>query len=321
MVPVQEETSGARYLETSLDALRNLRLGGSRTARLTLGYRHERVDPLFRSLGAHAQADRLQDHLDVRADVAGIGLQAGWGDSRNNLGEIRSILTTRTGRSQVNVSVPLARVLGRTTPWLPSLQYRSDRTRQSGDGIPVDGGFNASHVPDQVSLNRTAQADWQFRRVTLGYLWNRSHQDNRQPGRENADLTVTRHSGTLRLSPHRTVSLGVELGLEESRNLEREETDETARWGVQLQWQPLDRSALSIRLQDTSTEDLALTRRRSQEQVDVQWSSFLPWMARVQGQYTLRFARSGSRAFDARVGQDDRRRSWWLDSGLNFTFF
>jgi hypothetical protein len=188
--------------------------------------------------------------------------------------------------------------------------------------MPVNSGFSATHVPDQLSLNQTAQADWQIRKLTVGYSWNRSHQDNRQVGRESADLTVVRHALTTRLAATRRLSVTLEGGLESSRNHERNETDETRRWGAQLQWQPpLDRSSLSLRLSDTSTEDLAVTRRRSQSQVSAQWSSALPYLNRVQGQYFVRFTRTRAASFTAAVNQDDRRRAWWLDSGLNFTFF
>ncbi|MEZ4417959.1 MAG: hypothetical protein R3E10_19550 [Gemmatimonadota bacterium] len=321
VVDVREETSRARYLEASLDALRDLKLSSTRSVRLTLGFRHERVDPLYRSLGAYAQADRLQNQYDVSGDVGGVTLQANYGESRNNLDDIASILTSRTERSQVNVGVPLARVLGSTTRWLPALQFRTDRTHQHADDLPTDGGFSASHAPDQVSLNQSAQADWRLGRVTLGYQWNRSQQDNRQVGRENADLTVTRNSANLRMSPHRKLNLSVELGLEASENLERDETDETTRWGASLQWQVFDRSQFSVRFSDTSTENLLLTRRRLNNQVDAQWSSVLPYLSRLQGQYFLRYTRSEMESSDATFGQDDRRTAWWVDLGLNFTFF
>ena len=321
LVDVAEATSRASYVDASLDALRNLKLGAGRTARMTLGYRHERVDPLYRSLGAYTQADRLQDQLDVRADIAGVGLQANYGESRNNLDDIVSILTTRTERSQVNVSVPVARVFGSASPWLPALQYRADRTHQYGEALPENGGFSASHVPNQVSLNQTGQADWRWGKVTLGYQWNRSHQDNRQEGREDADLTVTRNGANVRLSPTRGLNVSVDFGLESSENLQRDETDETTRWGAQLQWQLFDRSSLSLRLSDTSTEDLLVTRRRANNQVDAQWSSVLPYLNRIQGQYFFRFTRSEAESFNKQFDQDDRRKTWWLDLGLNFTFF
>lgn len=321
VVDVVEETSGARYLEASLDALRDVRLGGTRTARVTMGYRHERVDPLYRSLGAYTQADRLQNQVDIRTDVAGIGIQANYATTRNNLDDVISILTTRTRRSQVNVSLPVAGVVGRRSAWLPSLQYRADRTHQFGEALPENGGFSASHVPDQVSLNQTGSADWRFGKVTLGYRWNRSHQDNRQEGREDADLTVVRNGATLRLSPTSKVTLSMDLGLESSENLQRDETDETTRWGTQLQWQVFDRSSLSLRFSNTATEDVLVTRRRANNQVDAQWSSVLPYLSRIQGQYFLRFTRSEAENVNRAFDQEDHRKAWWLDLGLNFTFF
>lgn len=321
LVDVIEETSGARYVEASLDALRSVRLGGSRTASLTVGYRRERVDPLYRSLGAYAQADRFQQQVDLRAEVAGVGLQGNHGTTRNNLDDVASILTTRTERSQASVTLPVARVLGSRAPWLPSLQYRADRTRQHGEELPDNGGFSPSHVPDQVSVNQTAQADWRLGKVTFGYAWNRSHQDNRQEGRENADLTVTRNTANLRLSPARTLSLSLDLGLESSHNFERDETDETTRWGAQLQWQVFDRSSLSVRVSDTATEDLLVTRRRANNRIDAQWSSMLPFLGPIQGQYFLRYTRSEAETFNATFDQDETREAWWLDLGLNFTFF
>jgi len=142
------------------------------------------------------QADRLQDQLEARADVAGVSLQSSFSGARTNLDDVASILTTRTERSQLSIGVPVARVIGSRSFWLPALQYRTDRTHQYGDGIPANSGFSATHVPDQVSLNQAAQADWQIRKLTVGYSWNRSHQDNRQVGRESADLTVVRHALT-----------------------------------------------------------------------------------------------------------------------------
>jgi hypothetical protein len=250
-----------------------------------------------------------------------VSLQGNWSTSRNNLDDVASILTSRTERAQGSVGLPVGRVVGSGSAWLPSLQYRIDRTHQRADALPENGGFSASHAPDQVSLNQTGQADWRFGKVTLGYGWNRSHQDNRQEGRENADLTVTRHGANVRLSPARALSVSLDVGREASENLERDETDRTTRWGVQLQWQVFARSGLSVRVSDTSTEDLLLTRRRANNQVDAQWSSVLPYLSRFQGQYWIRFTRSEVESFDTTFDRDDRRRAWWLDLGLNFTFF
>jgi hypothetical protein len=321
VVEVDEDEAGARYLEASFDALRDLPLGGGRTARLTLGVRHERVDPLYRSLGAFAQADRQNNAIDVRAELAGVSLQANYGETRNNLADIASILTQFTERSRLDVGLPLAQVLDRRTPWLPSLRLRFDRTDQFGEGLPENGGFSPSHVPNQVSLDRTASVDWRFSKVSLGVNWNRSEQDNQQEGREDADLNVTRRGLSLQLTPLRRVRLSVDLVNERSENLERDETDETLRWGGQLSWQLLERSSLSVRVSDTATEDDLATRRRTNRQFNAQWSSGIPLLDLLEGQYFVRYNRNESTAVDAVFDQDDAREAWWLDLGLNFTFF
>jgi hypothetical protein len=321
VVAVEEESSSARYLEASFDAIRNLRLGSSRTVGLSFGARHERVDPLYRSLGAFVRADQEANTWDVRAELAGLRVQASMGESRNNLGEIVSILTNRTDRTSVNIGVPVARIVGRRASWLPEISLRRDRVHQFGEGIPENGGFTASHIPDQVSLNRSARADWRFSKVSFGVEWNRSEQDNRQEGRENADLNVTRRGGTIRFAPVRMLSVSVDLAHESSENVERDQTDETLRWGGQLQLQPFQRSSLSVRFSDTTTEDLLLTRGRANRQLNVQWSSMVPFMELAQGQYFLRWTRTMNSSFDTTFDRDDMRETWWLDLGLNFTLF
>lgn len=52
LVPVERARNDAGYIDADIDVLRDLALGGSTKARLSIGYRHERVDPLYRSVGA-----------------------------------------------------------------------------------------------------------------------------------------------------------------------------------------------------------------------------------------------------------------------------
>ena len=59
---------------------------------------------------------------------------------------------------------------------------------QHGDGVPENGGFSVSHVPDQLNRNANLTLAWQRTVWSLGYRHNVVRQDNRQPGRELADL-------------------------------------------------------------------------------------------------------------------------------------
>ncbi len=321
LVPVPEDVASARYLEASLEALRSVSLGGSRKASLTLGYRHARVDPQYRSLGAYTTADRLDDRVSAQLDVAGVSVHAGHARSRNNLGEIASILTTDTRRSDAQVRVPTARLTGLTTSWLPTLSVQWNRTHQAGRGIPENGGFDASHVPDQVSTDRTAAADWSWNVVGLGIRWNRSEQDNRQPGRENADLINTRLSATLRWSPGSRLTLAADVGREYARSTERDEQDETLRYGANASLRIFARTSLNLRYSDTTNEDGARTRLRENRAFDAQLSSVVPGLDRFAGEWFVRFARTENDITDATLGRNTRSEQWTVDAGLSFRFF
>ncbi len=321
LVPVVEEFKSARYAEASIDAIRSLKLGESRSARLSLGYRHERVEPQYKSLGAYAQADRLQDRVSVQADVAGVGLQLGHGRIRDNLDDIASILTTDTRRTDANMSVPLAGLLGVQSTLLPSLQYQWNRTHQAGRDVPINGGFSESHVPDQLSQVQTASANWNAGRLGFGLRWNRSDQDNRQVGREAADFRTDVRSIDARFMPWSRLSLNGDVGLETSTSFERDELRETTRYGLQATLQMLDRTSLTVRWARTLNLDAAMGGMRVNRSIDMQLSSIIPGLTGFDGQWFLRFSHNRFELNDPALGLADDRRLWSLDSGINFTFF
>ncbi|MFQ5677497.1 MAG: hypothetical protein ACE5G1_16530, partial [bacterium] len=154
IVPVQETTRNARYGSLALGILQNVVLSPTWQANLNVNVRHERVDPLYRSLGAFARADYLENAVDVQSNIGNIFMQYSHSRSEDNLDEIPSILKTKTRVNSVNMNMPLGLIFAQETgppKWLPSLNYNFNRTHQFGDALPIDGGFSESHVPDQVS--------------------------------------------------------------------------------------------------------------------------------------------------------------------------
>jgi len=324
LVPVREETRSARYLEVGLDLLRGRRLGAARTADVALVYRHERVDPLYRSIGAYIRPDILENAAELRVAVTGVQLQGSHVRSEDNLDDIESILKTRTRRSSGTIAFAVADlfgVAGPGSPWLPWLQYSLNRTHQFGIGVPVNSGFSESHVPDQVSRSQNAGASWGWGRVSFDYGFDRSDQDNRQAGRENADFSNGVHSLALGLAPHERVTLDFQLDFERAESEERDEEDRTRRYGMRTHWNVFDRTTLSVTWALTRGEDEAKTRESEGTTLDAQWSSFVPWLGAIGGQYFLRFSSAREESLDRTFGLDDERENWTVNSGLNFTFF
>lgn len=321
LVEVESAARNAHYAEGTVDVLRNLRLGERHTAGLTLGYRHERVAPLYRSLGASVQSDVLGHEWTARATVAGVGLQASHARSEDNLDDLPSVLKSLTRRTGVGASVPLPGLFGDGGEWLPMLAYSFDRTRQFGAELPENGDFSESHVPDQVSRNQSLSADWELGVVRLGYRLDHSKQDNRQVDREEADFSTLVNAVSLGLRPLSSLGIDLSLDLERSENEELDEIERTRRYGARLDWAPFDRSTLAFSVAFTrSTDDQAL-REREDTLIDAQWSSFVPGLRSLDGRYYLRFSRSMADAIDTTFDLDQHNAQWSLNSGLNLSLF
>jgi hypothetical protein len=324
LVEVEEETKNAQYLQASVDVLRDRTLFGTRTASVSLAFRHERVDPLYQSLAAYVRPDALQNQLDLRGSLAGIQFQASQARTEDNLDEIESILKTKTKRGSGNVTIPVATLFGidgSRAVWLPQLRYGLDRTHQYGAGLPPNSGFSASHVPDQVSLVHTASADWRWSRLGFGWRLNRSKQDNRQTGRENADLVNRSNAFSLGLTAHERLRFDFDLNLEKRDARERSEVDRTRRWGIRANWNVFDRTTMSLSWATTHAEVRNDASERDDATLDAQWSSFMPYLDRFGGQYFLRYSRNSNESLDVATDVSDERENWSVDSGLNFSFF
>jgi len=316
LVPVEEVTRNAHYVDVSFDVVRDAQVA-ARPAAVSVAARRERVDPLYRSLGAFAQADRESSQLELRVTTLGLALLGMHGRSRDNLDDVPSLLTSRTRRSGLTAEAPLSAVLGIASGWVPAISYGFDRTHQAGEGVPDDGEFSASHIPDQISRNHTLAAIWQLPELSFAYRLNHAFQDNRQAGREAADFATRVQSFTLGLLPMSGLSFDFSLDLERADNREQDQLDRTRRYGGRASWSPLRRSTLSLSVSHTRSRDEADLRRRDDTILDAHWSSLVPGLARLGARYYLRFSRASGSAVDAEAALDRSTRRWSLASGLN----
>ncbi len=339
VVPVSDTTRNAYYLDTSYALLQNRKLSAKKTANLTLNYRLEQVDPLFRSVAATTQADRFQHEVEITSAIGEITATVSHQQFHDNLADIPSLLKTLSRRYVVVVGVPLAslaadrtdetngtdRTLGRSM-WLPRLGYNMNRIHQFGRAFPVNSGFDsASQVPDQISVNHDFSSEWQFAKWRLTYRYNHSFQDNQQPGRNLADLLNQIHGVTLGLTPHTAFDLNFDLNVESAKNFEAPRVDRTLRAGLNTNWRMTPRMTINVTASNTLAGDLArITRSRSTE-FDMQWSYQFTrgetgWR-KVQGQFFIRYADRYARTRDFMFGLDNLTRLKTLNGGINFVFF
>lgn len=321
LVEVEETTDQARYLNLRVDVFRDLALGSGRNANLSVAYRHERVDPLFRSVGAYVQSNLLNNSWEASGQVAHVVFQVSHSRMEDNLDEVPSILKTKTRRSGATASFPLNSLLGSASSAWPEVSYAYDRTHQFGAGLPVNSEFADSHIPDQLSTHHVAALNWQVGGVSLSYNFNRSFQDNRQRGRDRADFRNSVHGIQLAFSPHGRLNLGFDVGWERALNLEVAELDKTWRYGVQSTWSTTRRSSLNLMLSRTLLTGGEGARRNEAIQLDTQWSLSFPLPERGEIQYFLRFGKTIGDTLDRIFGFAERRESWTVNTGFTFSLF
>ena len=334
LVSVERETRGAQYAEVNATLLQDTKLGRLFATTLNAAYRYERVDPLYRSVAAFVQADRLQHGFDVGGNVGALSVQFTHNRGSDNLDDLPSMLTTHTRTSTAMTSVPLAGLLRvrHGVSWWPLLTYGQTYNRQYGAGVPLNSDFNASHVPDQVNMVHDASIAWQLAKWRLQYRFNQSNQDNRQPGRERADLDGTVNTLSLGLMPHAAVDLSVDASDERQSNRELGQTTRVRRVGGTLTWRATRLTTLtafgatSVSSDEPSTNesDNAEMRFELARAFDL-WRN--PGGGGTRGQFFLRYANLSSSLRRISIQSPDmvplgtEHDTWTLSSGASLRLF
>jgi hypothetical protein len=329
IVAVKETMQDAEYADASFAALRNISFGKTQKLNLTLNYRHERADPLYRSVASSTQADRLQNQFEVSGNLGPANLLVSHTRFNNNLGNLNSILTTLNRQNAVNFTVPFGAIFGHwgqsPSPWLPLFAYSDTRVHSFGQSMPALGFISASQIPNQFSTVQTASFDWQKQRARWGYRFNRSFQDNRQPGRELADLRNLVNAFTLGVNARSNLDLGWELNFEDARNFELSRTDRLWRSGMNANWRMTPAMVFTMAVTGTLAGDSAQTKKTRNAEVDAQWSyhlghSWSDWK-RIQTQVSIHYANRYGRIIDNLARFSNLTRVQTLNVNLSVSFF
>jgi hypothetical protein len=285
------------------------------------------VDPLYRSVAAQPRADWRQNAVDATAALGALSVQYSHTWSRDNIAEVRSILTSRFRDDAVTAALPLASLVRATATawWWPQLAVTYQVNRQQGEGVPENGGFSASHVPDQLNRNANLTLAWQRTRWSLGYRHNVVRQDNRQPGRELADFRSWFHAVTVGFTPSPAVSLALDLSDERQRNLELAVRQRTRRVGLTGDWRPLAATSLQAFVSLSRADDDPSTQDTEAAELRLEASQGFNLYRRpesgTQARVFLRYGRSRS-ALDIRFAAPVAEQiQWSLATGMSLRLY
>ncbi len=331
LVAVEREARMARFVEAGVTPLQGVPLGVLGTLTTALNGRHERVDPLYRSVVAPAQADRQQDGADASISLGALSVQLALTCSRDNLAAISSLLTTRTEAQTAGAALTLARLLRvrRGAAWLPILTWTLNSTHQFGADVPVGGVFAPDQVPNQRSGIRDLGAQWQRGTWRLSLRSNRAEQDNRQPGRVAADFASGSDALSLGWGFGQAGDVSLDLGRDFQESRERRERQATRRatLNTNLRRGPSTSMVLALSLLRTRPPTGPVTFNSEQRVEVMQPLAFLrDRSGGSRGQAFVRFGRTTARLPDFALLATDpfalrRQRQWTVSSGLNLRVF
>jgi hypothetical protein len=330
LVAVKRETKAARFADVSLALLRNASLSKAIKVNLGATLRHERVDPLYRSLGAAVQANILQNVLEANGGFGPLAVQASYARAEDNLDDLPSVLKTFTHVTSVNAVLPFGSVFSASKPsgWFPQVTWAYSTTHQFANDVPVNSDFTETHAPDQLSNNQSVDAQWAIGKWKGGYRYNISDQDNRQLGREKSDLGGLAHNVAAGFSPQSWLDIGASYAFEGSKNRELKQKNATRRFGANLDLRPTRNLGLSTVFSRTWVRDYPLTSDVDNDDVSVELSQnfrlLRAALERPSGRLFLRYSRqsASNTVFLNSVREDPvSRRLWALNSGVSLNAF
>lgn len=325
VTPIPTQTNNAQYLDASVVLLQN-RTIRKVAANLTLSAHHERIEPLFRSVGAAVQADLQTDSADLTGSIGVLTAQLSHVRARDNIGGVESILTTKTRRTAIGLGIPISGVIRSkrvNAIWFPTLTVQTDLTHQFGTGVPVNSGFTESDVPDQMSRNASASLQWQLGRFQVGYRLAHSNQDNRQIGREAADFNTVSNALTLGFLAGQRFNASLDLSLDQNENELEGRRDRTQRYGTTVNWTLFGQTALGATLSTTSADNnfATLDQRGTIGYLELSSGFALSRNAAAnrQGRVFVRYSEQQDRSRDSQFGFDSDRRGATVSSGLTLS--
>ena len=329
-IAAKAHRKAARYAELNVGLVQDRKVFRTVPVTLNLALRNERVDPLYRSVGAFLQSDIVRNGVDLGGTVDVVTVQVAHARTGDNVDAVASLLTSRTRSTSVMLGTPLAALLRITqrAALLPTLSYGRQQMHQFGAGVPTGGLFTASDIPDQRSVVQDASLQWQVKQWQVAYRVNLSDQDNRQPGRTLADFATQMHGVIVGMTVGSTLSLGLDLGLERQENKEFAQVNHVKRLGLTGNWRATSLTTLDGSLSVSRAEDVGAGS-------DAHVSSLQAGIAQgirlwhsadgtPRGQLFLRFSRQSNDLYNLSAPfapPTQSNGSWNVASGLTLRLF
>ena len=282
-----------------------------------------RIDPFYQSIAAEITPNEDRKALGLEGRWRRLVWQAELARSEDNLDELPNVLKTLTREQRISASLDLTGENGEAG-WLPSrLNLEWSRQHQFGDNLPV--GFDPdSHIPDQVDEQQGLDLEWSMSASSLQLRLAHSTQDNRQPGRDQADFENREIGLSMNAAIRDNLSLQLAWAQVKAEELEQALERRSREWLLGLDGSFNEHWSATLNWSLTREDDSSDQNERKNRglQLQLSWRTELPGnIGKLPLQTFLRYTRnddeSVDRLFD--LASDQQTRAW--DIGLSLSFF
>lgn len=297
---------------------------------LTLGLRHERAAPLYRSLAAFVTPDQALSQLNLQVSWIGASAQLQRATRADNLDRIATLLRTRSDDWSLDLNLPLTAwwdgEAGQPSRW-PTVGWGSRSVWQRAVNVPrtEDSGFAESQRPDQVDASQRLNLAWTLSDGALNVGFMRARVDNRQPGREQSDF----ERQTLQVGLEGTLSESLRWAMSANRNRQRSVESGLVSWNtggvVQADWRIDDQWSIGGQVSHDLANDSRGLASQSNQGFHLQLTRRLSLAGLGQvpigGQIFVRLGQQTQRQRDSVFDLAADWRSHWVDLGLSLNVF
>jgi len=333
IVPVNETNDSALFGRLVYNAYQG-QFESGKPISLALSYEYERVAPLYKTVGEFPQADVMRHLVAANGMLGDVAMSASLQEMHDNLDDIPTILTTKTRQFQSNVSMPLKSMLsgadggGSFSFLLPDLNATYSLVHQFGDNRPdlnPLSGFSPGHIPDQMTKTLEFSANWSGETWSMGYIHNRSRQDNRQRGRANSDFVNVLHgvNGELRLFDQLSLTAGISRN--SARDIEQAISTYTLSRNIGLNWILFDDWTISAILETSRNSDSQqnANSRSLSANAQLAWQYQIPTFrgGKIPGQAYLRYDRQINDSVDNLFAFRSNVTNWTVQAGFSLSMF
>jgi hypothetical protein len=325
LVAVRETESTAQNAEIGLVILQNKALPSGSLMSLMMRLRHDRADALYRSVGASVAPGQLQNSVSLDGSAGQGAFQIQLSRGEDNLDNLPTVLKTRTDIGTLNYVLPLQSLFRSTAAFLPQfLTHSYQRTHQTGLNLPPT--FDPlTHIPDQVTENHNLSLSWTVGGSDISYQFAYGDQDNRQPGRANADFKNASHGINVGLRPIDRLGLTIGVAMVDSTDVEQSLEQQNLSYTFGFDWQIADSLFLRGTYGHATTDDSAgfSESQNYTAQSELLWRFELPVaeFKRLPGQLFLRHAIQGNQVEDRQFGFSADTRGWSINAGFSISLF